>query len=187
MAPDTLTRASCCSIPSMSNLISIHDGLCHPGVTRLLHYVQSKNLPFSTEAVKKICASCKVCAHQKPQFYRPAEGALIKVTYPMKCLSIDFKQPLPSATSNPYMITIVDEFSRFPFVFPCPNMRTKTVIINALSQVFSLCGMPSFIHSDQGISFMSQELSLSLKKVLQQVKQSLIPLSSTWEWPSLTV
>ena len=81
----------------------------------------------------------------------------------MERLGIDFKGPLPSATRNPYMLTIVDEYSRFPFVFPCPNMHTKTVI-KCLEVVFSLCGMPSFIHSDRGTSFMSQELKMYLSQ-----------------------
>ena len=79
----------------------------------------------------------------------------------MERLSLDFKGPLPSATRNTYMLTIVDEYFRFPFVFPCPNMHAKTVI-KCLEEVFSLCGMPSFIHSDQGTFFMSQELKTYL-------------------------
>ena len=162
VAPDTLTRASCCLVSS-SNLTEIHEGLCHPGVTRLLHFIRSRNLPFSTDDVKKTCASCRICAELKPQFYRPINGALIKATQPMERLSIDFKGPLPTSNYNPYMLTIVDEYSRFPFVFPCPNMSTKTVI-KCLEVVFSLCGMPSFIHSDRGASFMSQEFKLYLSQ-----------------------
>ena len=145
VVPDTLTRTSCCSLSSKSNLTEIHDGLCHPGVSRLLHFVRSKNLPFSTEDVRKLCSSCELCGELKPKFYRPEQGTLIKATQPMERLGIDFKGPLPSATRNTYMLTIVDEYSRFPFVFPCPNMHTKTVI-KCLEAVFSLCGMPSFIH-----------------------------------------
>ncbi|XP_076037194.1 uncharacterized protein LOC143022734 [Oratosquilla oratoria] len=100
VAPDTLSRAYCCSVFPMSNLTDIHENLCHPGVTRLLHFVRSKNLPFSTDDVKKVCASCKVCAQQKPQFHRSAQGVLIKATQPMERLSIDFKGPLPSTTNN---------------------------------------------------------------------------------------
>ncbi|XP_068245363.1 uncharacterized protein [Palaemon carinicauda] len=163
IAPDTLTRAYCCSTSSMSSLTDIHENLCHPGVTRLLHFVRSKNLPFSTDDVKRVCASCRICAQQKPKFHRPGKGVLIKATQPMERLSIDFKGPLPSTTSNKYILTVVDEYSRFPVVFPCPNMNSKTVI-KCLESIFILCGMPSFIHSDQGASFMSQELKLYLSQ-----------------------
>lgn len=55
------------------------------------------------------------------------------------------------------MLTVVDEYSRFPFAFSCPNMNSSTVI-KCLDQIFTLCGTPGFIHSDRGPSFMSQEL-----------------------------
>ena len=75
----------------------------------------------------------------------------------MERLSIDFKGPLPTSTHNPYILTVVDEYSRFPFAFACPNMHSSTVI-KCLEQIFTLCGMPGFIHSDRGASFLSQEL-----------------------------
>jgi len=156
VAPDTLTRAFCSAI-SPSTLLDIHDGLCHPGVTRMLHFVRSRNLPFSTGDIKKMCSECRICAELKPQFFRPSEGALIHATQPMQRLSIDFKGPLPSSTRNIYLLTMIDEYSRFPFAFPCPNMLASTVI-NCLEQVFSLCGMAAYIHSDRGPSFMSSEL-----------------------------
>ena len=68
VAPDAFTRAFCASISSSNNLMNIHCGLCHPGITRMLHFVRSKNLPFSTEDVKRVCASCRVCAEVKPNF-----------------------------------------------------------------------------------------------------------------------
>ena len=160
---DALTRAFCCSASSVSSLSDIHDGLCHPGVTRLLHFVRSKNLPFSTEDVKKTCASCKICASLTPQFYRPEEVSLVKATQPMERLSIDFKGPVPSTARNTYILTVVDEYSHFPFAFPCPNMHAKTVI-KYLETVFNLCGMPSFVQSDQGSSFLSQELKMYLSQ-----------------------
>lgn len=157
VVPDSLTRASCCSVVSNSTLREIHNGLCHPGVTRLLHFVRSKNLPFSTDDVRRICASCKPCSEIKPKFYNLTDGKIIKAVRPMERLSIDFKGPLPSSSRNPYLLTIIDEYSRFPFAFACPNMHTTTVI-KCLESVFGLCGMPNFIHSDRGTSFMSKDL-----------------------------
>lgn len=75
----------------------------------------------------------------------------------MERLSIDFKGPLPTSTNNPYLLTVIDEYSRFPFAFACPNMSSSTVI-KCLDQLFTLCGTPGFVHSDRGASFMSREL-----------------------------
>ena len=156
VAPDSFTHAFIASV-STSNLTEIHNGLGHPGVTRMLHFIRSKNMPFSTEDVKKTCSTCRICAELKPQFYCPTPGTLIKATQPMERLSMDFKGPLPTSSRNAYILTVVDEYSRFPFAFPCPNMHSSTVI-KCPDQIFTLCGMPSYIHSDRGTSFLSQEL-----------------------------
>ena len=156
VAPDSFTHAFLSAIPA-SDLDDIHKALCHPGVTRMLHFIQSKNLPYSTDNVKRTCSGCRVCAELKPQFYRPIPGSLIKATQPMERLSMDFKGPLSSSSRNTYILTIVDEYSHFPFAFPCPNTNSTTVM-KCLDQLFTLCGYPSYIHSDRGASFLSQEL-----------------------------
>ena len=157
VAPDSFTRAYTSSMSTPDCLMRIHTSLSHPGVTWMLHFVRSKNLPYSTEDVKKTCSSCRTCAELKPQFYRPQSAVLIKTTQPMERLSIDFKGPLPTTPRNAYLLTAVDEYSRFPFAFPCPNMHSSTVI-KCLDQIFTLCGMPSYIHTDRGASSLSQEL-----------------------------
>ena len=153
---DSFTRAHCSTVSS--NLADIHAQLCHPGVTRLLHFVKSKNLPFSTEEVKRVCNDCRICAELKPRFYSQSNSHLIKSTRPMERISIDFKGPLPSSSRNKYFLTIIDEYSRFLFVIPCPDTSANSTI-KALDVVFSLCGMPDFNHSDRGSAFMSAELT----------------------------
>lgn len=155
-APDAFTRAYCASMP-VSTLSDIHSGLCHPGVSRMLHFIRSKNLPFSTDDVKKVCASCRICAEIKPNFYKQPGGTLITATKPMERLSVDFKGPVKSCTKNVYVFTAVDEFSRFPFAIPCADMTSDTVK-RCLDSIFSLCGMVGFVHSDRGTSFLSRDV-----------------------------
>ena len=72
-------------------------------------------------------------------------------------LNIDFKGPLPlSVYGNKYLLTIIDEFSRFPFTLPCRDMTSKT-IIRCLSQLFSIFGMPDMIHTDRAADFLAEE------------------------------
>lgn len=66
---DTLSRS--CSASCSLSLKDLHAALCHPGVARLYHFVKQKNLPFSMEDVKHICAECQICAELKPRFFRP--------------------------------------------------------------------------------------------------------------------
>ena len=87
--PDTLTRAFCSAVSALT--LDELRGLCHPGVARLLHFVRSKNLPFSTEDVERVCSSCRICAEIKPQFYVSEQGTLIKATKPFERLNLDFK------------------------------------------------------------------------------------------------
>ena len=61
----------------------------------------------------------------------------------MKRLNIDFNGPLPSATQNKYFLTINDEYSRFPFVFPCLNISSHAVTVD---EVHFMDINPSYAH-----------------------------------------
>jgi transposase InsO family protein len=142
---------------SVDKLAELHQSLCHPGVTRMAHFVKSRNLPFSIEEIKRMTQSCKTCRECKPQYYRPGPSQLIKATQPFERLSLDFKGPLPTNNRNKFMLTIIDKYSRFPFAFPCQDVSAES-IIHCLSQLFSIFGMPAYIHSDRGSGFMSAKL-----------------------------
>ena len=155
---DALSRATCGYTSSPDNLKLLHDALCHPGITRMIHFVRAKNLPYGAEEVKRMTTACPVCSEVKPRFYKPKETLnLVKSTQPMERLGMDFKGPLPTCSKNRYLLTLIDEYSRFPFAFPCSDMTSATVI-KCLNQLFTIFGMPSYIHSDRGPSFMSEEL-----------------------------
>ena len=161
-AADALSRiriTSCSAIVNNdSKLKDIHDSLCHPGVTRTNHFVRTRNLPFSVADIRKMIESCRVCQELKPRFHK-SSGVLIKATQPLQQLNIDFKGPLPtpSSSSNRYILTLVDEYSRFPFAFPCKDMTSATVI-KCFNQLFALFGMPSYIHNDRAPDFLSKEV-----------------------------
>ena len=155
---DCLTRAHCAATSTALNtLAEIHNSLCHPGIVRLSHYIRSKNLPYSVDDVKSVISKCRICAELKPAFYKPANPPLIQSTRPFERLSIDFKGPLPSKGANKYILTVIDEYSRFPFAFPCKDTESKTVV-QCLTQLFSVFGLAGFIHSDRGPALISAEV-----------------------------
>ena len=98
IGPDIFSRAFCESLSESSTLKEIHKNLCHPGVTRLLHFVRTKNLSYSNSDVKRVVSSCKLCSKIKPKFYYLRENILIKANQPMKCLSFDYQDPVSSVT-----------------------------------------------------------------------------------------
>ena len=153
---DTLSRAMC-AMAIEDSIFKLHEALCHPGVTRLNHFVRTKNLPYPLDEIKKMTSRCPVCCECRPQFHRPEKVPLIKATQPFERINIDFKGPLPTNNGNKYFLMGVDEHSRFPFVFPCPDVSTNTVV-KCLTSLFSLVRMPAYVHSDRGASFMSREL-----------------------------
>ena len=154
---DTFSRNICAGISNTHQLYTLHESLCHPGVTRMFHFVKVRNLPYSMDEVRQVTRDCQICAQNKPKFQKSSNAHLVKATQPFERISVDFKGPLPSNNKNVYLLDIVDEYSRFPFAFPCPDTKSSTVI-SCFNQLFSVFGMPSYIHSDQGSSFMSQEL-----------------------------
>ena len=156
VAPDTFTRVIC-SVMTSDNLVQLHNSLCHPGITRMVHFVKTKNLPVSIQQIRSVVNSCPICAECKPRFYKPTESHLIKATQPFERLNVDFKGPLPSNSKNRYFLTVVDEFTRFPFAIPCSDVSTPTVI-KSLCSIFSIFGLPVYVYSDRGQSFMSREL-----------------------------
>lgn len=123
----------------------------------MFHWLRTKNLPYSLDEVKRMTSECPICAEVKPRFVKH-QGHLIKATSPMERLNIDFKGSVPSNSRNHYILTVVDEYSRFPFAFPCPDLTSATVI-KCLSKLFNMFGLPAFVHSDRGSSFLSHELT----------------------------
>ena len=135
VVPDILSHVYCGST-TVDALYRIHANPCHPGVTRMYHYIHFCNLPYSLDDVKCITEACSICCEVKPRFYKPPSATLIKCSQPFERLSMDFKGPLP-LTKNHYFLTVIYEFSRFPFIFPCSDIRSQTVI-SCLKSLFSL-------------------------------------------------
>ena len=129
-APNTFSRAAAASIslPSLKTLDELHKALCHPGITRLFHYVKIKNLPFSFDDVKNVVKAYIDYSEVKVKFLKPKENFnLMKATKPFESINLDFKGPVPTTSGNKYMLVIIDEYLRFPFVYACKNLKASTI------------------------------------------------------------
>ena len=137
----------CSAAPGIS-LLELHKSLGHPSYAR---FITSFVSVISAET-KTVCKSCHTCAEVKPQFFKPASQTLIKAVRRWNRISVDFNGPVSGP--HPYLLIVVDEHSRFPFAFPCKNMKLSTVTL-CLSSLFCLFGFPGCVHSDRGAPFVS--------------------------------
>ena len=55
------------------------------------------------------------------------------------------------------ILTVIDEYSRYPFAFATKD-RSASTVIECLNQLFSLFGPPASVHSDRGAEFLSADL-----------------------------
>ena len=105
----------------------------------MFHYVKIKNLPFSFD-VKNVVKACIDCSEVKVKFLKPKDNFnLIKATEPFERISLNFKGPLPTTSGNKYMLVIIYEYSHFPFVYACKNLKAST-IIKKLTDLFCMFG-----------------------------------------------
>ena len=148
---------------SLSTLRELHENPCHPEMTRLAHFVRTRNLPFSHEQVKVVTGSCDSCQNIKPKFIKGEPRKIVQAVLPFQRLNVDFKSPLPiSPNDNRYLLTIIDEYTRLPFAFVCQDMTTKT-IIQCYNNLFCMFGMPDMIHTDRANDFMSSDMKQYLR------------------------
>ena len=155
---DALSRLAGVSSTSAHKLYDIHDNLAHPGIVRMWNYVRRQNLPYSLDDVKAMTAICQVCCTLKPRFLKVGNDKIVKALKPFERLAMDLVGPKTPAfkTGRTFLLTVVDEYSRFPFAFPLKEI-TSAAIISCLRSLFSIFGCPSYIHTDRGRQFVSQE------------------------------
>ena len=163
-AADAFSRiASVSSDPAIRIAQSRHEQYGHPGKLRLIGLLRSTNEADSIsnleEVCEKVCSTCRICAEVKPRWLKPPRHQVINSTGPWQRISMDFMTNKPtSAEGYTNVLTIIDEFSRFPFAFPTKD-RSSATIIRILTTLFTLFGPCVSIHSDRGAEFISVEVS----------------------------
>jgi len=95
-----------------------------------------RNLPVQAEE-KTVCRNSQTCAETKPCFY---------------C------QPRPVSRPNPYILTILNQFIRNPFIFPYSDIHFSSKTVDeCLPVLFSLFGFLEYLHSDRRMCFVDKE------------------------------
>jgi transposase InsO family protein len=111
--------------------------------------------PKMKDSVKSFVEKCRICSLTKPQFKNPPMTPILSHA-PFDCLAADYIGPLPLSQGFKYCLTVIDTYSRYPFVFPVKSLEAD-VLCECFKKIFALCGYPDAILSDRGTNFESQQ------------------------------
>ena len=75
---DALPRVYCAAT-TVNGIYKIHSCLCHPGITRMYHYIRQRNLPFLLKDEKKMTSACAIYYEIKPKFFKPPIAVVLNL------------------------------------------------------------------------------------------------------------
>ena len=111
--------------------------------------------------VEKHCRECLRC--QQSKLPKPNKAPLVSMPIgkPWQMVAVDVLEVPVSTKGNRYLLVIQDYFTKWADAIPLKN-QTAATITEKLVQVFSVMGLPSILHSDQGRNFESTLLQQTL-------------------------
>ena len=125
----------------------------HPGMSRIKalmrSYVHWLGMDKDIENMVISCKSCASVVKAPPIKFNQWP----KTDKPWSRLHIDNTGPIRGT----YFFVIVDSFRKWPEVYKCKTLTTKTTI-KVLVELFARFGLPETIVSDNGTSFTSKEV-----------------------------
>jgi hypothetical protein len=151
-------------VPSneIGNIISdYHENFCHPGVDKTFKTLSLTfywpNMYCSVKGYISNCDTCKAYKHntKAPQGLMTAPKSVSK---PLVSLSADLIGPLPVSNQRfCYILTVVDNFSKYVWAFPLRIANSKTVIRLLEEKIFLPYSVPRTLIIDNGSQFISKE------------------------------
>ena len=109
VVPDALPRI--CSVATTKQINNLHRQLGHPGYAQFYHFIQSRNLPRTSQETKEVCEKCQTCAEVKPRFFKLQTRHFIKATNSFERLSVDFKGPVKGRYNREQVQSLSIRFS----------------------------------------------------------------------------
>ncbi|HMK58804.1 MAG TPA: RNase H-like domain-containing protein [Nitrososphaeraceae archaeon] len=110
--------------------------------------------------ILRFCKSCDICQRTTPAGHvkKLPLGKMPTIDIPFRRVCIDLIGPLvKSDRGHQYVLTLIDEATRFPECVALKKIDTSTVA-DALLSIFSRVGIPTEIRSDQGKQFTSEQM-----------------------------
>lgn len=161
--------------PRILNRFHNHKLAGHLGMKKSLNRIRSKY--FWPKMVKEINAyvrACKICAMRKS--HGSTRAPLQPVPLPQRLwqvISVDIIGPInpPSANGMVYILTIVENLSRYTFAIPLPDQTAATIAAALINTIILEHGVPEQIVSDRSTNFCSELLAELAKQLgIRQIK-----------------
>ena len=101
--------------------------------------------------------NCEVCALEKKLSPRPKIG-FPRASHHNHILSVDLKENTRFPNAKPYILYMIDMFSRFKMACYIPNKKASTISEALFQHWIKLFGPPAFLHSDRGREFLNNDV-----------------------------
>lgn len=145
----------------------------HPGRQRTSELISLNywwpRMRFNVEEYVKQCDKCQ---RRKGGYqYRAPLGDLPEPTEPFQVTSMDITGPYSlTPRKNKYLLTFIDNFTRYPEAFPIPDISAETCARVYATQIITRHGSGSVLITDQGkqltsVFFQETCKVLNVKKV----------------------
>ena len=144
-----------------SVLSSLHDDNGHQGLQCMVELLHAKVYWQSMFAdTDHWLSQCEQCHIAKGDYTKPKtqQGSLL-AHQPLKLLCVDFTKADVAKGGKENILVLLDAFSRFSQAFVMNNQKSLTVTKILFEKRFSIFGILSRIHSDQGRSFDNEIIS----------------------------
>lgn len=129
-----------------------HEG--HQGIVKTKQLLREKFwFPGLDKQAEQLISHCTPCQSSTPKTEHQPQQMSELPQGPWQKVALDFCGPFPSGD---YLLVILDEYSRFPFVeIMSSTSANKTVPL--IDKVFSTVGIPTEVKSDNGPPFSDKE------------------------------
>jgi len=134
-----------------------HDDSGHYGVDRCIHHLRYLWWPLKSQDIVNYVASCTTCQKRKGDYMqksKTAAGHLQHGDRPFQCITIDFVHMERSLRGKAYILTIMDNFTRFLYVVPTTRDRAVDACEGLVKFILEY-GIPESIGSDRGVHFIN--------------------------------
>ena len=141
-------------------LTQLHDHLTavHLGTTKTIDKVKKRFYWYKyKEFIENWVQKCPQCqARRLPKLRPKAPMSQSRVGVPMERVCLDLLGPFPeSRNRNKYVLSIVDQFTRWVELLPIKNMEAITIAKVFVNEFVSRYGLSRQILTDQGRQFES--------------------------------